>query len=228
MRDPSLVPVRMPMPITTRHARYASRIVRFRSATAAGKSPIQPIGHPCQTQPSGGTANTTPAPAGAWAPGELSIQLPLSGSIELATPQEPQFRRITKRHLLIVCPGSWSPRTTTTSRNHLAIGVGLPLDIREFTTPANTRGTVIASTTFMPSVGPLQALVDAAIQCAGTHANPHILHGLPLALLPALATALIAPHGNLVARLESRLRSVCHLAVSRDALAAHLGVSTII
>lgn len=166
-----------------------------------------------------------PAPSGAWAPAHLTIQIPFTGGIELTTPQAPEMQLIDRRHLLVVCPGSWSPRTLATKRQHLAITVADRLILTMFDTPVGGPGVAMAHTTLTPRDLATQAVIDAAQQAASRTPDLLALHGLALAVIGYTATLLEQAPTSVIDAVESYLRDHCHEALARDTVANHFNLS---
>jgi len=172
-----------------------------------------------------------PPPPGAWAPGCLAVQVPLSGRIELAVPAGEGLREwtIDRRHLLVVCPGSWSPRTQRTARRHLALDIGPTLRVNCFRTPAGGGHRAPELSAQLPTPGPALAVArDAAATCARHAPRPEVLRPLILAMLPLLAAELArAETGgrDLVASIRAELRARCAEDLQRDVVAAGFGIT---
>lgn len=172
-----------------------------------------------------------PPPPGAWAPGGLGVQLPLSGRIELAVPAGDGLREwtIDRRHLLVVCPGSWSPRTQRTARRHLALDIGPALRVCCYRTPVGGGQRAPELGVHLPAPGPaLAAARDAAAICARHAPQAAVLRPLILGLLPLLAAELVradASGGDLAAAIRTELQARCAEDLQRDAVAAGFGIS---
>lgn len=168
-----------------------------------------------------------PPPPGAWAPGVLSAQFPLAGRIHLAAPDGAgeRWTTIDHRHLLLVCPGGWSPRRADTARRHLALSVGHAIDLRLYETPAGGPGRASLRASCDASDPALEAVCTAAVTCAARAPRAQVLRPLLLALVPLLAPALRrAPEAGPTAAIRAELRAHCHQDLQRDAVAARFGI----
>jgi len=169
-----------------------------------------------------------PPPREAWAPGELSVQLPVAGRIQLAVPdgEGERWTTIDRHHLLVVCPGSWSPRTRTTARRHLALSFGPRIGLAIFDTPAGggNQGPVAHRRVDHP--GPaLAAAREAAATCAVHAPTPTVLRALLLGLLPLLhAESSRSTQDDPTRAIRAELRTRCGEDLTRDGIAARFGI----
>jgi AraC-like DNA-binding protein len=172
-----------------------------------------------------------PPPAGAWAPGVLAVQLPISGQIELAIPDgaSERWQVIDRRHLLVVCPGAWSPRTHNHARRHLALDLGPALGVSCYRTPLGGASGGPEFRAAITAPGPLLvAAREAAALSAEGRARPEVIRPLVLALLPLLVDELTRmgspPGDDVVAAIRAELRARCHEDLQRAELAARFGI----
>jgi len=176
-------------------------------------------------------AQGTPPPTGAWAPAGIAIQAPLSGRIEVGIPDAQgtvEWRIIDRRHLLVVCPGGWSPRTHRHARRHLAMTCGDPVHLSEWRTPVggSRTGRPFAEI-WLREADPL--LTQAIETLRGTirgRAHAAVIQGCVTAVLALAARSLQrVPEDPQIQTIRTWLREHCSDALQRDTVARRFRIS---
>lgn len=176
-------------------------------------------------------AQAVPPPAGAWAPAGIAIQAPLSGRIEVGIPDAQgavEWRIIDRRHLLVVCPGGWSPRTQRHARRHLAMTCGDPLHLSEWRTPigGSRTGRPFAET-WLREADPLLTHAAETLRSAiRNRAHAAVIQGCVTAVLALAARSLLrTPEDPQVQTIRAWLRVHCCEPLQRDAVARRFRIS---
>lgn len=173
------------------------------------------------------TPTRIPPPPGAWAPGHFTVQIVLRGRIELGIPvgDTVDWMLVTRRHLLAVCPSSWSPRTARTARNHISLAFGPQIEVTEYDSPAGGQRGAVQRRTVEPSAA-LAQIAAALTTCAVSAPQPAVLAPLIAASLPLLIAALRDDQvDDRPAAMRTWLQAHCLEELQRDAVAAHFGIS---